>query len=76
MKVSKRNCRDPENNTEFDFEGIEDSLHLGIENIDPVFEPEPQIQDGHDTEGDIFPELAYIEEDDSDTPFTFDSSLV
>ncbi len=75
MKESSQNSHDPENNTEFDIESIEDSLHLEIDTTDPVLEPESQIQDGHDTEGDTIPELVYIEEDDGRTPFTFDSSL-
>lgn len=75
MKKSSQNSSDPEDNTEFDVEDIEDSLHLGIDTVDSVFEPVSQLQDAHDTEDDTIPDLVYVDEDDSRTPFSFDSSL-
>lgn len=71
MKESNQNSGDDEDDTGLDIEGIEDSIHLGLEAIDPVFEPESQSQDGHETEDNIFPEFVYIEDDDSRTSFDF-----
>ncbi len=74
MNVSNRDSRGHEDDTDLDIAGIEDSIHLDLETGAPVFEQGSPSQDTHDTEGDIFLELVYIEEDDSCTLFTFDSS--
>ena len=73
MKVSKRNSSDHEDDTHLDIDCIEDSIHSDLETADPLLLQGTHSQDAHDTEGDIFPELEYIEEDDSCTPFKFNS---
>lgn len=73
MKESNQSSGDHEDDTGLDIEGIEDSIHLGSETVDLALEPESRSQDGHDTEGDIFPEFVYIEDDDSRTSFDFNS---
>jgi hypothetical protein len=73
MKVSKRNNSDHKDDTDLDIEGIEDSIHFGSEAADLTLEPESRSQEGHETEGDIFPEFVYIEDDDSRTSFDFNS---
>ena len=64
--------RDQEDDTSFDFDEIEDSIHLDLETGPPVFEHGPHNKNTHDTEDDTFPEFVYIEDDDSCTPFTLD----
>lgn len=75
MEISNQYSRDHEDDTHLDIDGIEDSVHPDLETADPLLLQGTHNQDALDTEGDIFPELEYIEEDDSDTPFSFDSSL-
>ncbi|MDH3632013.1 MAG: hypothetical protein OER98_12910 [Gammaproteobacteria bacterium] len=73
MEKSNQNSGDHEDDTGLDIKGIEDSIHPGSEAVDLILEPESRSQDGLDTEGEIFPEFIYIEDDESRTSFDFKS---
>lgn len=71
MRQSNQGDREDEDDTGLDIQCIEDSIHLDLEIPNPVFEPQSAGHDADETGGDIFPELVYIEDDDSRTTFDF-----